>query len=154
MIRQPLSLAFAGLLAVVLIGYVIERMIFLSTAVKASGTVISVDAHNGRCGGGRRRAKNPCTKFNSTVEFQASNGRPYRFSVSSGSTRGSDKPTSNARLKIGAAVPVVYSPKDPSKAYEDSLWGVWAIPIFLFVGHLAALVASFMEPRRRRASIF
>lgn len=149
MIKQPWLASIAGIFFIVFAWYVYNRVIFLQTAEKTTGTVIKVSAYNGRCGGGRRRRSYPCTKFHADIMFHDLKGASYRFNVSSGSSRGDNQPISYSRLKLNSAVPVIYDPKNPTTVYEDTLWGVWATPIFLFFAQVASFFGSLFDRKRR-----
>ncbi len=148
-IRQPWAFALALLLALGFLGYVAERLIFLQKAARTTGTVVSVEAYNSSCGGGRRRSSYPCTKYRASISFTALDKLTHRFTISAGSARGSNQPKNRARPAADQKVPVVYDPKNPGKAYEDSIWGVWGVPISLLIAHLISLFTSLSEPRRR-----
>ncbi len=149
MIKQPWLLVISGLLLVGALGFAADRVIFLMGAQKTRGTVERLTAENGRCGS--KKNKYSCTRFSADVAFTTSDGRSSSISISAGSTRGHNQPTSSANVSVGQGVPVVYSPRNPSKAYQDSLWGVWGAPLMMFIGQLATLFGSFSEGRRRRS---
>lgn len=139
--------AISLILLLLALGFAIDRILFLKTATETQGTVISVDSSNGRCGGGKRRRSRPCTRFVSIVQFADLEARPQQLSISSGSRRGHDQPSTYSRLPIGKSVSILYDPNDPSKAFENTTWGVWGIPLMLLFGQLITFVISLMEPR-------
>jgi hypothetical protein len=144
---------FAGISFILLIifaGFVIERLAFIRSADTTDGTVISVDSRNGRCGGGRRKRSYACTRFESTVEFVSKSGARYTLLVSSGSARGQNQPRSKARLQEGSLVPVIYDPTNPASVYENTVWGVWGMPILLFFLQIGTFIASFFSPNTQK----
>lgn len=147
MIKQPWLLLISAALLVGVLGFTADRLIFLATAEKTNGTVERVTSSNGRCGSKKR--KHPCTRFDAEVGFTTKAGRTGAVTVSAGSTRGYDQPTTNADLHVGDSVRVVYNPRKPSKAYEDSTWGVWGTPLILLIGQVATMFGAFSEGRRR-----
>ncbi|MCC7070321.1 MAG: DUF3592 domain-containing protein [Deltaproteobacteria bacterium] len=148
MIKQPWLLVVSGILLVGAIGFAVDRLIFLASAEKTQGTVERITASNGRCGS--KKNKYPCTRFEAEVAFTTKKGRDGEITVSAGSARGNNQPTSAADLSVGRGVPVVYNPRNPSKAYQDSLWGVWGTPLMMFIGQVATLFGSLSEGRRRQ----
>lgn len=148
MIKQPWLLVVSGILLVVALGFAIDRALFLVTAERTSGSVERITSSNGRCGS--KKNKYDCTRFQAIVGFTTKDGRAGEITVSAGSSRGYDQPSSAADLSVRQAVPVVYSPRNPAKAYQNSLWGVWGAPLMAFIGQLATLFGSFSEGRRRR----
>ncbi len=156
LIRQPILFFISGALLLVLVGFVAERIYFLSKAKRTAGTVISVTSSNSTCGsrGGRRSGSRryPCTKYRAQVEFVAEGGRQSSFEVSAGSKRGHNSALSYANYKSQQVVPVVYDPKKISKAYIDSFMGVWGIPFMIFIAQILTFFSSFFDSRKRRAS--
>lgn len=147
MIKSRLIFAIAVLLAVVTVYFVIDRLAFIARAEKTTGTVLSVDASNSRCGGGKRRRSYACTKFHAEIEFEAAD-RSYTFSVSAGSSRGHNQPESRAHHQVGETVAVAYNPNDPDEVYRDNWFDIWSSPLFAAFGHLIALFGSMKERRR------
>lgn len=125
-----------------------QRLSFLSRALKTTGSVTKLEARNSRCGGGKRRSKYPCTKFTAMVEYQAEAGGAYTLRVSAGSTRGHDQDVSYANKQVGRSVAVIYDPKNPEKAYEDSLFDIWGTPFILGVVQIS-LALSRLSSRSR-----
>jgi hypothetical protein len=146
-IKQPWLAAVSLILFIVLAAFVIERLWFLETAARTNGNVAEVTSYNSRCGGGRRNRSYSCTKFKAYIEFYANLGVMHRFSVSAGRKRGSNQSISYSRLAPGQNVPVVYDPKKPQKAYEDTLWGVWGTPIILFFGQIITFFSSMLRSK-------
>ncbi|MDZ4786676.1 MAG: hypothetical protein SGJ02_11440 [bacterium] len=81
--------------------------------------------------------------------FFANRDRTYVFSVCAGRTSGHNQPTSLARLKVRQAVAVVYSKRNPSRAYEDTTLGFWGMPISLGFAQIIMAISSLMTPRRK-----
>ena len=149
MIKQPWALAISGIFLFIAVYYVVERAFFIMSAEKTLGSVVKVESYNSRCGGGKRRSKYDCTKFTSYVRYFNLKNSPYEISLSSGSSRGHNQPDSYARLKMGESVPIIYDPKNPAKAYEDTIWGVWGVPIMLFFGQICSFLISISQPKTR-----
>ena len=148
MIRQPLWAIVSLVVLVVLAGFVVERCMFLYRAERAIGRVIAVDSYNSTCG--RRRSRYSCTEFDATVEFSTKTAARYTLEVSAGTARGYNQPLSRASRRVSDGVPVVYDPNKPTKAYEDSVWGVWGMPIILAMFQVASFFSSLCEPKGRR----
>jgi hypothetical protein len=148
MIKQPFFALIALALLVAAGWFVMDRLTFLHTAERTAGKVVSVSARNDRCGG--RRSRHSCTRYTAHINFSPlhSSGT-YNLSISAGSHRGYDQPVNYASHTTGDAVQVVYNPKKPDEAYEDSLMGVWGTPIMLAIGQLISFFTSLTEPRRR-----
>ena len=138
-------------MAILAIGLLLalERAIFLARAIETTGAVTHIYSYNTRCGGKR---KHNCTKFDATVQYTSTSGASHRIVVSAGSTRGHDQSIANASRRKGEKVGVVYSPSDPERAYENSLWGVWGAPLMAGFVQIATLFGSMSEGRKRRSS--
>ncbi len=149
MIKQPFFLFIAVALLVVVAWFVMDRIIFLRTAEKTVGKVTHISFVDNRCGGRKRRHR--CTRFTAHVQYVPLAGRLYNMNVSAGDVRGHGQPISRASLQVGSRVVVVYDPKNPAKAYEDSLFGVWGAPLMAFFAQIASLITSLTEPRRRNS---
>lgn len=149
MIKQPWLLVISGICLVVGLFLVVERAFFLATAEETQGVVVTVESSNSSCGSSKRRYA--CTKFKAFVEYRAgTNPAPFTIDISAGSSRGRDRPLSEADLHKGASVPVVYSPTNPAKAYQNTFFGVWGAPIIAGIAQLGTLIGSLSEGRRRR----
>jgi hypothetical protein len=148
-IKQPWLLKVSAFFLIVAVYLVIDRSIFLTTAEKAQGTVESIVADNGTCGSNRR--SHSCTKFKAAVRYEARTGGTHIIEIDAGSAHGHNAPESSARYRVGGAVEVVYSQRDPSQAYQDTLFGIWFAPILAGIAQLAALAGSLAEGRRRHA---
>jgi hypothetical protein len=149
MIKQPLFFGISGLLLLVFVGFLLQRIYFLQRASRTVGTVSSISSVNSSCGGGRRRSSYPCTKFTATVKFVARNTMSYALNLSAGSARGSNQSNLSASYRSGQNVKVIYNPKDPSTAYEDSLMGVWGTPFMVLFMQLLTGISSLFEPRKK-----
>jgi hypothetical protein len=148
MIKQPTYALISLVLLVVVAGYAIERLMFLKRAEYTTGKVIDVTSYNGRCGG--RKSRYSCTKFNASVEFLTGERSRYTFRISAGNARGHNRPLEDAKVVVDDQVPVVYDPRNPSKAYENTTWGVWGNPIMILILQLGSFFTSLSEPRRRK----
>jgi hypothetical protein len=148
MIKQPLVAGIALIFFLAFTYFVVERVLFINAAERTVGTVTEVLSKDGRCGGGRRRRRYPCTKFVAVVTYVVDQ-KMFRLNLSAGSARGYDRPIDRASYTHQQHVKVVYSRENPAHAYEDSLWGVWAVPIILFFGQLVTFITSLVEPRKR-----
>lgn len=150
MIKQPWLMVVSGLIFIACLYFIFDRLIFLQSAERVNGSVESLSSSNGRCGGGRRRRSYPCTRFNARVRFTTSAGQPSAVQLSAGSARGHDVSTASASRRVGQAVPIVYDPKSPTRAYEDTTWGVWGVPIMSLIFQIVTFFMSFLEPKGRR----
>jgi hypothetical protein len=148
-IRQPIWAYISGALLLVALGFVVERVLFLQKAEQVTGVVSDISSYNDRCGrSGKHRRRYACTKYNATIDFTTLRGESVRLTVSAGSTRGQDRPISNASKRVNQSVAVVYDPDNPAKAYEDTLFGVWGVPILIFIFQIAAMIGSLTKGRR------
>lgn len=148
MIRQPWLFAVSMVCLLIAIGFTVERTIFLLGAERTQGTVVAIDGRNATCG--KKKHRYSCTQFTATVHYTIPSGAVLAIDIGAGSSRGSDQPATNASRRTGDPVRVVYSPKNPSKAYQDSFFGVWGAPVIAAVFQIATLFGSMAEGRRRR----
>jgi hypothetical protein len=148
MIKRPFLASVSLILFLGLAYFVIERIIFINNAEHTEGTVTEIRARNSTCGGSRRRRSYSCTKFNANVKYQVTN-KEYILNLSAGSARGDNRSTEQATYNYHQKINVIYNPKDPAHAYEDSIWGVWAVPIMLFFGQIVTFITSLTEPKKR-----
>ena len=154
MIKQLWLFVISMLLLIACLWFVVDRFIFLQTAARTTGQVMGISSSNTRCGGGKHRSSYPCTKFTATIGFVAAPVGRYKFTISAGSKRGYDYDISGATYRQGQNVPVVFDPKNPDKAYEDSFFGVWAMPVITGFFQVITLLSSFFQPRQRRRYIY
>lgn len=146
----PKLVLLLGLFAAGMAAYfAIDRALFLQRAEATNGTTMSVSSHNGRCGGGRRRRSHPCTKFKAAISFRTSSGVQSELKLDAGSAPYHDQPTSRARYRVGQAVPVLYDPKNPGKAFHNSFLGIWGTPLWVGLGSLSLFVGALQQGRRR-----
>jgi hypothetical protein len=120
----------------------------VSHAEKVEGRVHRVYAFNERCKGKRG---GDCTGFRAVVLYEV-RGTTYELFEPAGSARGYDRPLSEARLRAGHTVSVVYDPGDPADHFNGG-WTVmptWIIGI-LGVG-VVLVVVGLKPPRTRRAA--
>ena len=148
MIKQPWLLAVSALCLLVAIGLATERLMFLAGSAETVGKVIRLEHRNERCGSQKRRYA--CTKFTAEVQYKPQAGGTFEIEISAGSSRGSDAPLTSANLRVDDPVPVVYSPGNPSKAYQNTFFGVWGAPLVAAGAQIATLFGSMAEGRRRR----
>jgi hypothetical protein len=142
-IKSPTLFWFSMLLALIVLGFVADRALFLMHALKTTGNVVDLSAANGSCSCGRR-CHYDCTKFQAQVRFQASE-TPAALWVSAGTAHGYDCPVAQARYIIGAVVPVIYNPRHPSEAYRDTFMDVWGTPLMTFFFQIVTLFGSFAK---------
>lgn len=148
MIKQPWLAAVSAVCLLVAIGFAIERSIFLLSAERTPGTISSIDSRNDTCGAKKRRYA--CTKFTASVRYRVGPDVNPSITVSAGSSQGSNQPVTNASRRVGETVRVVYSPSTPTKAYEDTFFGVWGAPVIAFGAQIATMLGSLSEGRRGR----
>lgn len=146
MIKQPWLAGISAILLFVVLWFVVDRLWFLQSAETAMGTVRNVTSYNDRCGSKNNRYA--CTKFNADVAFVDKNNSSYQISISAGSCRGSNQALSNASYGVGANVEVVYDPKNPRRAYQNTFFGVWGTPIMVFAFQVSSFFASLFEKKR------
>jgi hypothetical protein len=86
-------------LALVVLGFVADRTLFLLRAMRTTGNVVELNAANGSCRCGRR-CHYDCTKFQVLVSFQARD-TPATLSVGAGTAHGYNAPPSSAQYGVG-----------------------------------------------------
>lgn len=133
--------------------YTANRILFLKTAIHTNGEVVKIDQTNGRCGGGKRRRRYNCTKYNAQVRFYSENQSANFISISAGSQRGHNQQYSSLKFSLGTSVPVAYDPQDPTSAFHDTFWSIWSIPIFSFLGLIVSTIVSLIETNRPRSNV-
>lgn len=149
MIKQPIFFIISIALLLVIGWFVVDRIIFLQNAKRITGKVVSVSAHNDRCGS--RRSRYSCTRFDALIQYTPpETGRSYTLSLGAGSARGYDQPVSRASYHIGQGVQVAYDGRKPEVSYEDSFFGIWGTPLMVFFFQITTFFSSLTEPRRRR----
>ena len=149
MIKQPWLLAVSGVCLVIALWLIVDRTMFLWSAEETIGTVVELTGRNDRCGS--RKTRHSCTKFSAQVEYATKSGSTHTLEISAGSARGHNQPTSRARVRKDGPVPVVYAPDQPTRAYENTLFGVWGAPLWAGVAQIATLLGSLTEGRKRRS---
>jgi hypothetical protein len=142
-IKSPVMFWFSMLLALVVLGFVADRTLFLMRAVNTTGNVVNLSATNSSCSCGRR-CRYSCTKFQAQVSFQAA-AAPAALWVSAGSAHGYDCPVSQARYDLGDSVPVIYNPRNPAEAYRNSFADVWGTPLTALFFQIVTLISSFTK---------
>jgi hypothetical protein len=146
MIKQPWLAGVSAVLLFVVLGFVVDRLLFLRSAQTSMGTVVNVTSYNGTCGSKNNR--HTCTKYNADVEFPDKQNTRHRLNISAGSCRGSNQSLSNASYGIGAKVEVVYDPDKPSRAYPNTFFGVWGTPIMVFAFQISSFLGSLFDKKR------
>lgn len=155
MIQQKFLFAFAVILLLVSGWFFVDRVTFIRSAQKATGEVTQIDANQTRCsrssGTGKRRRTShyDCTNFSARVTYTTSSGDVRTFNVGAGSVIGHTDDIARANRRMGARVPVIYNPKDPDEAYQDTLLAVWGLP-GLSGGGGGLMVLASLTGRRRR----
>jgi hypothetical protein len=145
-VKSPLFFWIALLLFLPLAYFVFDRIHFVVTARPVSAEVSRVTSQNDRCGS--RRSKYNCTKYYATLRYEVQ-GRWHQISVSAGRQRGHNQPLSGARYRSGDREAVKYDPRQPWRAYRNTLWDIWGAPLMTFFMQIAMFVASFSDKRRR-----
>jgi preprotein translocase subunit SecF len=148
MIKQPWLLAVSGVCLLIVLWLVVDRTMFLWSAEETIGTVVELSGRNDRCGG--RKTRYSCTKFSAQVHYETQRGSTHTLQISAGSARGHDQPASSARVQKDGPVSVVYAPDQPTRAYENTLFGVWGMPFFAGFAQIATFLGSLTEGRKRR----
>lgn len=148
MIKQPWMLVVSAVLLLVAIGLGIERTLFVLGSAASEGKVARIDSENSRCGS--KKSRYDCTVFSAMVQYAIPSGAILAIRVGAGSTRGNNQPSSSASRSIGDRVGVLYSEKNPVKAYENTIFGVWGAPLIAVGAQIATMLGSLTEGRRRR----
>jgi hypothetical protein len=147
MIKQPIYAAISAALLLSIVIYVNERINFINKGLDTTGTVVKISSYNARCGG--RRSRYSCTRFRAHVEYFDLKKVGYVLSIGAGTAGGYDRSNDNADVKIAGKIGIKYDPDNPSKAYENTLWGIWGGPIMLLIVQISTLVTSFVDPKRK-----
>ncbi len=153
-IKNKISFVVSMILLVWVIYFVIDRIQFLSVAAHTTWVVESVTASNDRCS--ERRNKRTyhydCTRFHAVIWFDTLPPPPIvhsNFNLSAGSVRWHDQPLSLASRYESEITKVTYDPKNISRVYEDTLFGVWWTPITAFFAQIITLFGAFSEKKKR-----
>jgi hypothetical protein len=134
-----------ALVLLVLAGVIgVQRANFVRLAAPTSGIVVDVESRNARCGRKPRRA---CTKFTAVVEYSVSNDT-RRLRTGAGQSRGRDEPISEARYRIGDALPLRVHPAT-REALPDGFSGLWGLPLVLAIGGAVFGLFGLWGARRR-----
>jgi hypothetical protein len=144
-VKSPVLFACSLVLAVVFLGFVADRVLFLIGAVHTTANVVNLSAENARCSCGKR-CHYDCTKFQAQVSFETAQA-PAAVWVSAGSAHGYDCPVAQARYGIGDPVPVLYNPRRPSEAYRNTVGDIWGAPLVALLFQVVTLIGSFSERR-------
>jgi hypothetical protein len=157
MIKNKFFFAISMLVLIILLWLIVDRIYFLASALKTTGTVYDISSTNSTCrtGGNRSRGKRyrsyNCTKFDAHIKyFPVNETFEVRFSISAGSSKGHNSNASNASFSKNQIVPVVYDPKNPEKIYEDSFFGVWGTPFMVFIFNIFSFFIAFTSDSRRK----
>jgi hypothetical protein len=142
-VKSPVMFWFSMVLALVVLGFVADRVLFLVRAEHTTGNVVDLRGSNGNCSCGRHCSYS-CTKFQAQVGFQAG-AEPAALWVSAGSAHGYDCPVSQARYAIQDSVPVIFNPHHPAEAYRDTLTDVWGAPMMVLFFQIVTLISSFTK---------
>lgn len=136
----------AGLLA---LGFYLQESLFQLSATTAMAEVVSVSAHNDRCGSSKNRYR--CTKFGATLRYSAGTPerRLYSMNVSAGSARGHDQALRQADLHEGESVQILYDPDDPDDACRNTWGAIHTKSMMAFAACIASLFMGFAPARRR-----
>ncbi|MEZ0260368.1 MAG: DUF3592 domain-containing protein [Alphaproteobacteria bacterium] len=148
MIKQPLFFIISIALLLVIGWFVVDRIVFLQNAKRITGKVVSISAHNDRCGS--RRTRYSCTRFDAKVQYTPpETGKNYIMNLGAGSVRGHNQPVSRSGYQIGSGVQVAYDARKPETSYEDTFFGIWGTPLMVFFFQITTFFSSLTEPRRR-----
>jgi hypothetical protein len=102
-----------------------RTIVFVNRATATTGTVIehkvTVSSSNSNRGG-----STTTTSYRPVVQFQTPQGGRVRFVSKTGDNSPGKRP-------VGAEVPVLFNPNDPSDAEIHSFFDIWFGAIFLFV---------------------
>ncbi|HEV2701349.1 MAG TPA: hypothetical protein VGV09_06950 [Steroidobacteraceae bacterium] len=142
-VKSPVMFWCSMALALVVLGFVADRTLFLLRAVHTTGNVVELRGANGSCSCGRHCSYS-CTKFQAQVSFQAGQ-EPATVWVSAGSAHGYDCPVTQARYTIEDSVPVIFNPHHPAEAYRDTVSDVWGTPLMVLFFQIVTLVSSFTK---------
>lgn len=145
LIKKPWLLVVSIILAFVILYFIVDRIEFITNAEKTIGRVQSISVRNDRCGGRRNRYE--CTEFSALIGFTTKAGKYGQFNIRAGSARGHNQPISRANLQTSDYVNVIYDPRDITRVYEDSFYGVWGTPIMIFFFQISTLFGAMSRPK-------
>jgi hypothetical protein len=148
-IKSPTLFVISIVIAVVALGMILDRVLFLAHARRTTGTVTHLYATNGSCSCGRR-CHYSCTQFSAVVKFSASGSDTPSAStvVTAGTARQYNQPLTRAQYREWDSVPIVYDSRHGNRAYRDTVSDVWGAPFMALFFHLVTLMGSFSEHRR------
>lgn len=125
-----LLLAFSGIGALAASWYMIKRtQAFVSTAVRAEGTVVDMQSRRDTDPNGRME-----TFYASVVSFESRAGKHVTYTEGKWST---------SKPRLARKVGVLYDPKNPEDARTHSAFALWGIPGIFGVLGLLLLSAAF-----------
>lgn len=142
-VKQPVYFWVAVLATLPLAYFLIDRVHFVWSSRTVMSSVEKVTASNGRCGGKRRYN---CTKFQAELKYRVGD-RNYWLSVSAGSERGHNQPLHYARHQRNQRVQIAYDPRNPARAYRNTLFDIWGAPIITFFVQICSFIGSLTEPK-------
>jgi hypothetical protein len=133
------------LAAIVLLGLVAQRALFLMRAQHTTGTVAHLGSKNDLCGIGR--TSHECTRFYAQLNFDDTLGIAPA-TVAAGDADGHDVPLSHAIYRVGEALPVLYNPNHPTQVHVDSFLDLWGSSVKTFLVLIFTLMAYFYHVSR------
>lgn len=124
--------------------FLFDRTDFVLNSRPVVATVEQVSARNARCG---KRGRRTCTKFEATLKYPVS-GVDYRIDVNAGRTRGHNQSVEHASYRSWDQVELLYDSRRPQRAYRDTTWDIWHVPILMLLVQIAAFIASMNDKDR------
>jgi hypothetical protein len=142
-VRRPFYFWLAVATTLPLAYFLIDRIDFALSSRTVAATVAEISARNSGC----TKSRYDCTVFDASLRYRVGESR-YQISVSAGTAREHNQPTSAARFYVNELVSIVYDARDPARAYLNTFWAVWSAPFLTFNLHRPMWCSSLQEKRR------
>lgn len=152
LIKNKFSLVIAGILTIPLLYFIADRIQLLHVGVHVDGVVEEVTAHNDRCSrrSGKHTTYYDCTKYNAIIGFNTLPPPIHStFELSWWSESWHNQPVTYSSRQKWDLTKVIYDPKKISRVYEDTLWGIWWVPIMNLVMQLSFFGWAFSEEKKK-----
>lgn len=150
-IKNKVGLVIAWLILIPLAYLVYDRLQLLYVGERVVGVVENIWVSNGDCesGGYRGSRTYSCTRYDAIIGFETKPPTVHRTHILSWwSKNGHNQPISYSSRQVGDATKIIYDPEKASRIYENTIWGIWSIPLIIFFFLLAFVVSALTEDRK------